>query len=122
MEVLFLNGKWTNLQYILVVTLLIASLYGDMIKNKTLACPTVLLLQKAKLVDLQDPLQLEMYSIANGCVVLTRGEQIEAVGYDPRNSKEIYQKILYKQTNNELYILRDSIDVEQGGKKNIYRF
>lgn len=39
---------------------------------------------------MQDPFELEMYSIANACVILSRGDEVEAIGYDPRNSKEIY--------------------------------
>lgn len=93
-----------------------------MIKTKTLACPTIVILQKSKLVDIQDPLKLDMYSIANGCVVLSRGDKVQALGYNPRNTKEIYQKILYKKTTTELYILRSAIQVEQGGKKNTLRF
>ena len=93
-----------------------------MIKNKTLACPSIMILQQLIQKDMQDPLKLEMYAISNSCVVLTRGDIVEALGYDPRNSEEIYQKILYKKTSTQLYILREAIHVEQGGKKNRLRF
>ena len=110
------------MKYILAFILLVPFLYGDRMKHKTLGCPSVVLLQKTLLVDMDDPLKLEMYAIANSCVVLSREDNIEAIGYDPHNSKEIYQQIFYKKTNAELYILRDSIEVEQAGKKNTYRF
>ena len=110
------------MKYLFALFFLLSSLYGDVIKNKTLGCPSVLLLEKAQLVDMQDPLKLEMYAIANSCVILSRGDSVEAIGYDPRNSKEIYQQIFYKKTSTELYILRKAIHVEQGGKKNTYRF
>ena len=93
-----------------------------MIKNKSLACPTELILKKAVKIDLSDPLTLEMYAVSNGCVVLGREDKIQALGYDPHNAKDIYQKILYKKTGVELYILREAIEVEQGGKHNTYRF
>ena len=96
--------------------------YADLIKTKTLACPSIMILKKSMDVDMQDPLELEMYSIANSCLVLSREDKVQAIGYDSRNSKEIFQKILYKKTSTELYILRSAIEVEQGGKKNTLRF
>ena len=96
--------------------------YADLIKTKTLACPTIEILQKSMDIDMQDPLELEMYSIAHSCIVVSHKDKIQAIGYDPRNSKEIFQKILYKKTSTQLYMLRSAIQVEQGGKKNTLRF
>ena len=110
------------MRLLIFIGLLSLSLNADMLKKKTLACPSVLLLQKAMKVDLTDPLELEMYSIANGCAILSRSDKVEALGYDPRNAKDIYQKIYYKKTNSQLYLLRSAITVEQGGKKNRVRF
>jgi len=109
-------------KFFFLLFFLITISYGDMIKTKTLACPSVMLLQKAMQEDMQEPLKLEMYSIAHNCVVLSRGDQIEALGYDPRNSKEIFQKIFYKKTATELFVVRSSVEIEQGGKKNTLRF
>ena len=81
-----------------------------------------MLLKKAPVDDAEDPMALSMYSIVNECAVLTHRDRVEAIGYDPRNSKDIYQQIIYKKTGAYLYILRSSIIVEQGGKKNIHRF
>lgn len=107
--------------FILLLSLFI-SLNADLILKKTLACPSIDSLQKAVHVDMSDPLALEMYSIAHGCRILAKEDKVQALGYDPRNTQVIYQKILYKRTNVELYILRSALQVEQGGKKNSYRF
>jgi hypothetical protein len=110
------------LRYILLVSLLFVFSHADKVLKKTLACPSVVLLQKALQEDMKDPLNLEMYAIANNCVILDKSDEIEAIGYDPRNSKEIYQQILRKKTGRELYLLRSTIAVEQGGKKDTMRF
>jgi hypothetical protein len=101
---------------------LVSTLCADLVKTKTLACPSISILQKAADVDMQDSLKLEMYAIAHGCVIVGREDKIEALGYDPRNSKEIFQKIYYEKSNSELYLRRSAIIVEQGGKKNGFRF
>jgi len=69
-----------------------------------------------------DPMDLSLFVIANGCEVLSRRDSVEAVGYDPHNSKEIYVKILYKKMGTYLYVPRSAITIEQGGKKSTYRF
>ena len=93
-----------------------------MIKNKTLACPSIETLQKSKTVDLNEPLALDVFAITNSCVVLLRSDRVEAIGVDPRNSKEKFIEILYKKTNTRLFILRSAIFVEQGGEYNSYKF
>ena len=102
--------------------LLASVVQADVILYRTLACPSVAILKKAPLDLNSAPLKLEMFTIANSCVILSRGDSIEALGYDPRNSKDVYQEILYKKTSSHLYMLRKAIQVEQGGKKNSYRF
>jgi hypothetical protein len=114
------NGLMLKVTFLFIS--LFSSLFADKVKTKTLACPSVLTLQKAAEIDLQDSLTLEMYSIAHGCVILTREDSIQALGYDPRNAKDIYQKILYKKNGSELYLRRSAIEIEQGGKKNNFRF
>ena len=98
------------------------SLQADMIKNKSLACPSIVLLEKSLNIDIQEPLVLEMYAIKNDCVILMHGDSVEAIGYDPRNSEKKFQEIMYKKTNKRLFMPRAAILVEQGGKKNSYRF
>ncbi len=93
-----------------------------MLKKKTLACPSILQLQKAPMEKDEDSMNLSMYAIANDCFILDKRDKVEAIGYDPTNSKEIYQKILYKKTGVYLYILRSAIQVEQDGKKGSLRF
>jgi len=120
--VLFLNGIWTNLKLFFSILFLVSLLQADMITHKTLACPSIDTLTKAPVSTSSNPLELEMYTISKSCVILSRGDKVEAIGYDPRNSKEIYQEIIYKRTGTQLFMLRSAIVVEQGGKKNSYRF
>ncbi len=122
MQVLTSNGKWTNLKYFFVLLALVSMLNADKINKKALACPSIDKLKKAPVHEGADPLDLNMYVIANDCLILSRNAEVEAIGYDPRNSTEIYQKIVDKKSGKILYILRSSIFVEQGGKKNSLRF
>ena len=110
------------MRYILISLLLASSIYADQIKSKTLGCPNVDALKNAPMQNLEDPMALSMYSIANGCEIISRRDKIEAIGYDPRNTESTFQKIIYKRTGVVLYVLRSSIMIEQGGKKNGMRF
>ncbi len=114
---------WTKLKYLLVPFLLIASLSADQINKKTLACPTVDTLKKAPVENTaSNPMDLSLFMIANGCEMLSARDGVEAIGYDPRNSKKLYVKIIYKKTGAYLFVPRSAITIEQGGKKNNYRF
>jgi hypothetical protein len=93
-----------------------------MVKNKALACPSILLLKKAPLEIKDNSMDLSLYAVSNSCEILSRGDKIQAIGYDPRNSKELFQKIIYLKTGSELYIKRSAIEIEQGGKKSTLRF
>ena len=97
-------------------------LSADLILHKALACPTLEILKKAPVNTTSNSLELEMYTIANSCLVLSREDKVQAIGYDPRNSKQKFQQIVDKKTGVQLYILREAIQIEQGGKKNSYRF
>jgi hypothetical protein len=97
-------------------------LYADILKKKTLGCPSVNILQKAPLNTVDNYMALSMYAIANDCVIMSKRDSIEAVGYDPLNSEEIYQKIIYQKTGVYLYVLKSVVQVEQEGKKSSYRF
>ncbi len=110
------------MKYFLLLLCLIGVMQADMIKKKTLACPSIAILQNSSVETQKNTLKLNMYAIANDCEVLTRKDKVEAIGYDPLNSKEIYQKIMYQKTGEYLYIRRSTIQVEQGGKKGAYRF
>lgn len=110
------------MRFILAILLLFSVSYADKIKKKTLACPSVLQLQKAPLNTADNYINLSMYAISNDCVIVSKRDDIEAVGYDPLNSKEIYQKIIYKKTGVYLYVIRSSIQIEQAGKKSTFRF
>ncbi|NOR57932.1 MAG: hypothetical protein GQ474_05350 [Sulfurimonas sp.] len=110
------------MRYILTILLLVGFAQADIMKKKTLACPTIFQLKKAPSDTTDDSMSLSMYAIANDCVIIDKRDNIEAIGYDPTNSKEIYQKILYKKTGVYLYVLRSAIQVEQDGKKGSMRF
>ena len=100
----------------------LSTLNADKITKETLACPTVDKLKKAPTDVDSDSLALSIYTVANDCVLLFKNSEVEAVGYDPRNSTEIFQEILDKNSGKILYILRSSIYVEQDGKKAALKF
>jgi len=110
------------LRFFIVFLFFFAGLGADMIKNVTLGCPSVMLLQKAPAVNSDNYVKLNEYAIANNCVIISRGDVVQAIGYDPLNSIDIFQKILYKRTGEELYILRSAVQIEQEGKKSSLRF
>jgi len=110
------------MKYILVLMLILSSLYSDKVKIKTMACPSVMLLQKAPVDTGDNYLDISMYAIANNCVVLSKDDHIRAVGYNANNSKEIFQKILYEKTGVYLYVKRSAIIIEEEGKKSTWRF
>jgi len=110
------------LKYLFVLLALLLSASADQINKKTLACPNIDKLKKAPVHEGADPLDLSMYIIANDCKMLSKYTQVEAIGYDPRNSIAIFQKILDKKSGSIFYVLRSSIFVEQGGKKNNLKF
>ncbi len=110
------------MRYILILLFFIGFADADIMKKKTLACPSVIQLQKAPVDMGEDSLDLSLYAIANDCVILGKRDKVEAIGYDPTNLKEIYQKIIYQKTGAYLYILRSSIQIEQDGKKSSLRF
>ena len=110
------------MKFFIISLLIVVHIYADKVNKKTIGCPTIEQVQKISLIDVDDALALDMYVIANSCVLISKGENVEALGYDPRNSKELFQKVLYKKTNDILFLLRSSLTIEQGGKKSTYRF
>ncbi|WP_321777603.1 hypothetical protein [Sulfurimonas sp.] len=110
------------MKFILALLLLFSISSADKMKKKTLACPTVLQLQKVPMDTADNYLNFSMYAISNNCVIVSKRDDVEAIGYDPLNSKEIYQKIIYQRTGVYLYIIKSSIQIEQEGKKSTFRF
>jgi len=110
------------MKYILMILIAFSFSNADYLVKKTLACPSVMLIKKAPLNEGETGMDLTMYSISNNCMILSKKDKVEAIGYDPRNSKEIFQAILHKKTSKELFVLRNNIVVEQGGKKNTIKF
>ena len=100
------------MKYIFILLALLSIVNADKINKKSLACPDIDKLKKAPVHEGADPLDLSMYIVANDCKMLSKCTQIEAIGYDPRNSTEIFQKILDKDflwflslINKNFYIL-----------------
>ena len=102
--------------------LTVLSLYGDMVKNKTLACPTKEILKSSLKMDLNEALQVESFAIGNSCVVLTREDAVQAVGKDVRDTTKTFVKVYYKKKQVELYMFRKALTVEQPGTYNSYKF
>jgi len=105
----------------LFILLLISFLNADKVLVKSFACKTMDALQKAP-VDEDDYLNLNMYAIAHDCIILSKNSQIQVLGYDPRNSQDIYVQIVDKRTGFSFYVRKSKIQIEQGGKKASYRF
>lgn len=101
---------------------MIFSLSADIILQTSLACPTVELIKSAPTDSSENSLELEMYTMTHGCMILSKEDRVQAIGYDPRNSHEKFQQVLYKRTGVQLYMLRESLQIEQGGKKSNFRF
>ncbi len=110
------------MRYILILLVMLSSSQADIMIKKTLACPTIMKLQNSPKDTVDNYLKISMYAIANDCIILNKRDKIEAISYDSINSKEIFQKIIYKKTGVYLYILRSTIQIEQAGKKSSYRF
>jgi hypothetical protein len=110
------------MKYILILLLVITASYADKIKRKTFACPSIELIKKAPTDKKSSIMDLNMYAIANDCVVLSKHDRVEAVDYNANNSKDLFIKILYKKTGALLYIRSSAIIVEKHGKKSNWRF
>jgi len=91
-------------------------------KERTLGCPSVMLLQKAPHDTEDDYISLNMYAIANDCVLLTKKSSIESIGYNANNAKDIYQEIIYRKTGVHLFVKRSDIIIEKFGRKSSFRF
>ena len=111
------------MKYLLLLSFLVAALSADQINKKTLACPTMDSLKKAPVDNaMSDPMDLSLFAIAHSCEILSKRDGVEAIGYDPHNSTEVYVKILYKKLGTYMYVPRSAITIEKGGKKSSYRF
>ena len=108
------------MKYLFILLAFYVTVNADKVIKKTLACPTIDKLKKAPTDS--NSLDLSLYIIANDCVVLFKDSEISAIGYDPRNATEIFQKILEKKSGQILYTPSSSISVEQDGKKAVLRF
>jgi hypothetical protein len=111
-----------KMKYLLILLLALGTLQADKVIKRTLACPSVVILEKAPLDTKDNYMDLNMYAMMNGCVFLNKGSSIEAIGYNANNSKEIYQEIIYQKTGVHLFVKRSAIIVEKFGRKSSFRF
>ena len=110
------------MKYILILLLTLTALQADKVINRTMGCPSIMLLQKAPLDAKDNYMDLNMYAMANSCVFLTKSSSIESVGYNANNSKDIYQEIIYKKTGVHLFVQRSDLIIEKFGRKSTFRF
>jgi len=110
------------MKYILILFLVLSTLQADKVINRTMGCPSVMLLQKAPVDTKDNYMDLNMYAMANSCVFLTKKSSIESVGYNANNSQDIYQEIIYRKTGAHLFIKRSDIIIEKFGRKSTFRF
>jgi len=97
-------------------------LMADAIKAQTIGCPNVEIFKRITKETQNDYVKLNLFAMSNDCVLLSQQDKVEAIDYDPANSKTLYMKILYKKTGRVLFVPQNSIYVEQPGKKNMFRF
>jgi len=111
------------MRYLLYIVLVFnVWMQADQIKMKSLACPSLEIFEKIPPEALQDELALSLYAMANNCRILSRRDSVTAIGYDPRNDKNIFIQIVHNESGETLYIRRKNIEVEQPGKNNQFRF
>jgi len=111
------------MRYILIMVLILSALVqADQIKVKSLACTSIDTFEKIPPEVLEDELKLSLFAVANGCRSLSRKDAVTAIGYDPRNEKALFVKILHKKSGETLYVRRKNLQIEQPGKKNQIRF
>ena len=110
------------MKYILILLLTLTVLQADKVKYKTLACPSIMVLQKVPADTGDNYLDINMYAIANDCVLLTKKSSIESIGYNSNNSQDIYQEIIYRKTGVHLFVKRSDIIIEKFGRKSTFRF
>ena len=110
------------MKYILILILIMTALQADKVKYKTLACPSVVALEKVPADTGDNYLDIQMYAIANSCVLLTKSSSIESVGYNANNSEDIYQEIIYRKTGVHLFVKRSMLIIEKFGRDATYRF
>jgi len=104
------------MKYILILLLVLASVHADKVKRVAVACLSIMLLKKA---PADDYIEINKYSIANSCVLVSPKDSIEVVS---DNSKDAFQKIMHNDRGLLLYIRTSAIIFEKPGKKNIFKF
>ncbi|RLA73110.1 MAG: hypothetical protein DRG24_01130 [Epsilonproteobacteria bacterium] len=112
------------MHYIFMVLILGTVVIGwaDSIKSQTIGCPTVDVLKNISKETDNDYVKINLFAMANDCLLLSQKDKVEAIDYDPVNEKTLYIKIIHKQSGKVLFVPSSEIYIEQSGKKNTFRF
>jgi len=96
--------------------------WADSIKEQTVGCPTIEILKNIPKETANDYIKLNLFTMANDCMILSRNDKVEAIDYDPANNVALFMKIVHKQSGKILFVPTEDLYIEQPGKKNIFRF
>ena len=111
------------MRYIFMV-LMLGAVHGwaDAIKAQTVACPTVEIFKNLAKETENDYVKLNLFAMANDCLILSKKDKVEAIDYDPANDNALYMKIVHKQSGKILFVPSNALYIEKPGKKNTLRF
>jgi len=96
--------------------------WADSIKAQTIGCPTVDVLKNISKETENDYVKINLFAMANDCLLLSQKDKVEAIDYDSANETALYIKIIHKQSGKVLFVPSSDIYIEQPGKKNTFRF
>ena len=111
-----------TLFYLSVLTLLLGALsaQADRIRATTVACADVKTLEKLEHLggDFKDK---NLFILRHGCVVLTPKDKIHVLAPD-NSCCGLYYRIQVDATDDIMYVKKFSVQVEQAGTGNVFRF
>ena len=111
-----------TLFYLSVLTLLFGALsvQADRIRATTVACADVKTLEKLEHLggDFKDK---NLFILRHGCVVLTPKDKIHVLAPD-NTCCGLYYRIQVDATDDIMYVKKFSVQVEQAGTGNVFRF
>ena len=104
----------------LVLALAVSVAQADRIRSTTVACPDVKTLEKLEHLggDFKDK---NLFILRHGCVVLTPKDKIHVLAPD-NSCCGLYYRIQVDATNDIMYVKKFSVQVEQAGTGNIFKF
>ena len=98
----------------------VLSAQADRIKSTTIACPDVKTLEALEQME-GDFKNKNLLLMQKGCIVLTPKDKIHILEPDS-NCCGIYYRIKIDATNDIMYVKKFSVQVEQAGTGNIFKF